>query len=142
VLLSCHIAKFSSFATIRYVLQPLKMCKRPDRNGTRLNFALYRALTIQYPEEEFAGPGSEEEYLMTESTKKTTTRRKTSASASGPRATADKRKAAASKVTAINVSHEEIARLAHRFWAERGGQHGHDAEDWLRAEQELLRKAS
>lgn len=79
---------------------------------------------------------------MTETTKKPTIRKKTSASASAPRATAPKRKTAASKVTAINLSHEEIARLAHRFWAERGGQHGHDAEDWLRAEQELLRKAS
>ncbi|HLY41614.1 MAG TPA: DUF2934 domain-containing protein [Terracidiphilus sp.] len=40
------------------------------------------------------------------------------------------------------ASHEEIARLAHRLWAERGRQHGHDAEDWLRAEQQLLGKAS
>lgn len=40
------------------------------------------------------------------------------------------------------ASHEEIARLAHRFWAERGRQHGHDAEDWFRAEQQLLSKAS
>jgi hypothetical protein len=36
------------------------------------------------------------------------------------------------------VPREQIAALAHRFWAERGYQHGHDAEDWLRAEQELL----
>jgi hypothetical protein len=35
-----------------------------------------------------------------------------------------------------------VAMLAHRFWAERGRQHGHDAEDWFRAEQELLGKAS
>ena len=40
------------------------------------------------------------------------------------------------------VSREEIAALAHRFWQERGGEHGHDAEDWLRAEQTLLGKAS
>jgi hypothetical protein len=46
------------------------------------------------------------------------------------------------KVTEIGVSHEEIARLAHRYWAERGGQHGHHEEDWLRAERELLGKAS
>jgi hypothetical protein len=32
--------------------------------------------------------------------------------------------------------------LAHHFWAERGFRHGHDAEDWLRAEQALLGKAS
>lgn len=46
------------------------------------------------------------------------------------------------KVNAMNVSHEEIARLAHRYWAERGHQHGHHIEDWLRAERELFGKAS
>lgn len=79
---------------------------------------------------------------MTEPTKKTTTRKKTSASASGPQAVAPKRKTPA-KVTEISVvSHEQIAALAHRFWAEAGFQHGHDAEHWLRAEQTLLGKAS
>ncbi len=56
------------------------------------------------------------------------------------------RKAAAPKkmatVTPISVSTEEVAKLAHRFWAERGFQHGRDAEDWFRAEQELIGKAS
>ena len=28
----------------------------------------------------------------------------------------------------------EIQRLAYQFFVERGYQHGHDAEDWLRAE--------
>lgn len=80
---------------------------------------------------------------MTEPTEKTTTsRKKTSASASGPKSIASKRKPS-SKVTEIrSVTHDDIARLAHRFWAERGFQHGHDAEDWLRAEQALLGKAS
>lgn len=74
--------------------------------------------------------------------KTTTTRKKTSASASGPKAIAPKRKTLA-KITEIRpVTHDEIAALAHRFWAERGFQHGHDAEDWLRAEQALLGKAS
>lgn len=78
---------------------------------------------------------------MTETTKKPTTRKKTSASASGPIAIASKRKSAkASEI--IPVTHEQIAALAHRFWNERGRQHGHDAEDWLRAEHELLGKAS
>jgi len=40
------------------------------------------------------------------------------------------------------VTHEAIAVLAHHLWIERGGQHGHDADDWLRAEQTLLGKAS
>lgn len=55
------------------------------------------------------------------------------------------RKTAAGKnsspTTSVRISHEEIARLAHKYWEERGGQHGHDAEDWLRAESEL-QKAS
>lgn len=38
--------------------------------------------------------------------------------------------------------HDEVARLAHRYWAERGRQHGHDVEDWFRAEQELRARAS
>ena len=41
-----------------------------------------------------------------------------------------------------NVSREEIARLAHQYWAERGHQHGKAEEDWYRAEQELREKAS
>jgi hypothetical protein len=87
-------------------------------------------------------PDSEEKYLMTETTKKPTTRKKTSASASAPKEIAPKRKTLA-KVSEIRVvQHDEIARLAHRFWADRGFQHGHDAEDWLRAEQQLLGKAS
>lgn len=51
-------------------------------------------------------------------------------------------KATSSKVTEMPVPHEEIARLAHRYWAERGHQDGHHMEDWLRAEQELSQKAS
>ena len=40
------------------------------------------------------------------------------------------------------VSREEVAALAHRFWAERGYQHGRHVDDWFRAEQELRCKAS
>jgi hypothetical protein len=40
------------------------------------------------------------------------------------------------------VSHDEIRRLAHQFWAERGYQMGSPEKDWLRAEQELLKRAS
>ena len=78
---------------------------------------------------------------------------------SKPKAPAKTRKAAAPKkelasVTPIDmnrepatlspsrVSSEEIARLAHQYWLERGRQHGRDAEDWFRAEQELRSKAS
>lgn len=78
---------------------------------------------------------------MTETTKKPATRKKTSASASAPKTIASKK--TTKKVQEIRtVSREEIAALAHQLWAERGYQHGHDAEDWLRAEQALLGKAS
>lgn len=45
-------------------------------------------------------------------------------------------------VTKMKVSHEQVAELAHRFWAERGRKHGHHEEDWYRAEQELRGRAS
>lgn len=35
-------------------------------------------------------------------------------------------------------SHEEIARLAHRYYEERGLQDGFHEQDWFRAEQNLL----
>ena len=38
----------------------------------------------------------------------------------------------------VFISHEQVAELAHRFWDERGHEHGHHEEDWFRAEQ-LLR---
>jgi DUF2934 family protein len=34
-------------------------------------------------------------------------------------------------------SGEEIARRAHELYVERGGEHGKDVEDWVRAEKEL-----
>jgi DUF2934 family protein len=40
------------------------------------------------------------------------------------------------------IAQEEVAALAHRFWAERGYQHGQHVDDWFRAEQELRSKAS
>jgi hypothetical protein len=42
----------------------------------------------------------------------------------------------------MKITHQQVAELAHRLWAERGGQHGHDADDWFRAEQALRSKAS
>lgn len=33
---------------------------------------------------------------------------------------------------------EAIARRAYELFLERGGQHGHDVEDWLRAEQDII----
>ena len=49
---------------------------------------------------------------------------------------------APSTAIAKSVSHDDVARLAHRFWSERGFQHGHHEEDWFRAERELRARAS
>ncbi len=35
------------------------------------------------------------------------------------------------------ATHDGIARRAYELYLERGGQDGHDVEDWLRAEAEL-----
>ena len=39
-------------------------------------------------------------------------------------------------------SHEEIQNLAQQYWAQRGFKDGYAEQDWLRAEQELIQKAS
>lgn len=42
----------------------------------------------------------------------------------------------------VGPSHDQIAELARKYWAERGYQDGHHEEDWFRAEQALRAKAS
>ena len=37
----------------------------------------------------------------------------------------------------VNLSREEIAKLAHKYWIESGRPHGKHEEHWFRAEQEL-----
>ena len=86
---------------------------------------------------------------MAETVKKASAKPKTPAK---PRKTAATKKAAENgaaangnghaEPTKMKVSHEQVAQLAHRFWAERGGKHGHHEEDWYRAEQELRGRAS
>ena len=80
---------------------------------------------------------------MTETAKKATPKkpRATAAKTTAPKVTATKSKAAKANLM-VMPSYEEIAALAHKFWTERGQQHGHHEADWLRAEQELLGKAS
>jgi len=51
--------------------------------------------------------------------------------------TAKKRKPAAKKQAPAAPSREQIARLAEKYWAERGWPEGSPEQDWLRAEQEL-----
>ena len=64
----------------------------------------------------------------------------TTKSLEAPNGTAKRRKPAAKKQTTVAPaapSQEEIARLAEKFWAERGRPEGSPEQDWLRAEQEL-----
>ena len=77
---------------------------------------------------------------MADTVKKTVAPKKPRTAA--PKRAAPKTKSTSSNVTQMKVSTEEVARLAHQYWADRGYQDGHDAEDWFRAEQELFSKAS
>ncbi|MFZ0395346.1 MAG: DUF2934 domain-containing protein [Terracidiphilus sp.] len=40
------------------------------------------------------------------------------------------------------LPYEEVARLAHSYWQQRGGQHGQHMDDWFRAEQDLRGRAA
>jgi hypothetical protein len=59
-----------------------------------------------------------------------------------PRKTTAKKTTVAEDVRAVTPSHDEIAQLAQKYWAERGWQDGYAEQDWLRAEQELQGIAS
>ena len=56
--------------------------------------------------------------------------------------TTAKKQTVAEKVTATTPTHAEIALLAQQYWIERGKQDGQAEQDWLRAEQELMKMAS
>jgi hypothetical protein len=51
--------------------------------------------------------------------------------------TVKRRKPAAKKMAPAEPTREQIARLAEKYWAERGWPEGSPELDWLRAEQEL-----
>jgi pyocin large subunit-like protein len=64
--------------------------------------------------------------------------------AAKPRTTAASTKPATAKKViagkpqaATAPSREAIAKLAYRYWKERGANNGQDRQDWLRAEREL-----
>jgi Protein of unknown function (DUF2934) len=67
---------------------------------------------------------------------------KPKATAAAIKAPTVKKQTVAEKVTATTPTHAEIALLALQYWAERGRQHGHHEQDWLRAERELMQMAS
>ena len=75
-------------------------------------------------------------------TTKSTEAKVASATKKAPAPKAKKAPEAKNKIHLLPASHEQIAQLAHKYWAERGHQNGHAEEDWFRAEQELRGKAS
>ena len=69
--------------------------------------------------------------------------KKTKAPAKPRKTAAKKTKAAAAKKdVSLMPSREQIEALARAYWAQRGYQDGFAEQDWLRAEQELLKLAS
>ena len=67
--------------------------------------------------------------------------KKTKAAAK-PRKTSTKTEVAEFPAVAKMPSHDEIQKLAQKYWAQRGFQDGYAEQDWLLAEQELRQKAS
>jgi hypothetical protein len=59
-----------------------------------------------------------------------------------PTNTAAKKEKAVKASKPTMPSREQIEQLARSYWAARGYQDGSAEQDWLRAEQELLQKAS
>jgi hypothetical protein len=70
-----------------------------------------------------------------------TTAKKTKAAAK-PRKTAAKKEKVAPAVKTSMPPREEIEKLARAYWEQRGYEDGYAEQDWLRAEQELLKMAS
>jgi len=83
---------------------------------------------------------------MAETVKKAKAPAKTRKASTTTATTAAKKvKAPAAPAKAFKMptpSHDEIAELARKYWAERGYTDGSHEEDWFRAEQELRAKAS
>lgn len=80
---------------------------------------------------------------MAETVKKTTQSKPRKAAAKKPTASVESiDRTNGSRTNGSDPSHDQIADLARKYWAERGYKDGHQEEDWLRAEQELRGKAS
>ena len=62
--------------------------------------------------------------------------------AAAKKTTPKKNGAVENKAAACIPTHAEIAALALQYWVERGREHGQHIQDWLRAEQELMKMAS
>jgi Protein of unknown function (DUF2934) len=51
-------------------------------------------------------------------------------------------KAKATSAAKPAPTHEDIAKRSYEIYLERGGEHGHDADDWAQAESELLGRSA
>jgi hypothetical protein len=88
------------------------------------------------------GEPSEGDIGMAEIVKKAKAPAKPRAAAGTVKKATTRKKTVAEQLTAVTPTHEEIARLAQQYWAERGWQDGQAEQDWLRAERELMKIAS
>ena len=68
--------------------------------------------------------------------------KKVKASAAKPSLAATKKENVVSISQPKVVSREKIEQVAYQIWVLRGCQHGYALEDWIRAERELLERAS
>ena len=67
---------------------------------------------------------------------------KPSKAAAKPRKSAVKKENLTARAKPAMPPREMVEELARRYWAQRGYQDGYAEQDWLRAEQELLKMAS
>src|ERR1035437_7797886 len=67
---------------------------------------------------------------------------KAKAASAEPPKTATKKENVVSNSQPKVVSREKIEQVAYQIWVLRGCQHGYALEDWIRAERELLERAS
>jgi hypothetical protein len=74
---------------------------------------------------------------MTEKVKKEKAPAKPRTTSASAKKSVAKKEAVGKPQTAKTPSREAIAKLAYRYWKERGEQNGQDWQDWLRAEREL-----
>jgi len=68
--------------------------------------------------------------------------KKANATPAEPSKTATKKENAVSNSQPKVVSREKIQQVAYHIWVQRGYQHGSALEDWIKAERELLGRAS
>jgi hypothetical protein len=68
--------------------------------------------------------------------------KKAKAASAKPPKTATKKESVVAISQPKVVSREKIEQVAYQIWVQRGYKHGYALEDWIRAERELLERAS